>query len=148
MTREQAIEVLHNALYGGGNAFVMSEFRDAIKLALGTLKQERVPEDVGTGTHHFLPSNLDEAAEAYEKYAMEDYDEICVNEDGSECPVLKCDFKDAFKAGAEWMAGQFQKIEGYLVDWYSTSDGKDYCCGIKTDEAFEIPEGFYIRKKQ
>ena len=90
---------------------------------------------------------LDKAAEEYEKYAMEDYDEICVNEDGSECPVLKCDFKDAFKAGAEWMAGQFQKIEGELVDWYSTSDGKDYCCGVKTDEAFEVPEGFYIRKK-
>jgi hypothetical protein len=45
------------------------------------------------------------------------------------------------------MAKQFQKIEGKLVDWYSTSDGKDYCCGVKTDEAFEVPEGFYIRKK-
>lgn len=105
-------------------------------------------EQLGVRCEPSLPSNLDEAAEAYEKYAMEDYDEICVNEDGSECPVLKCDFKGAFKAGAEWMAGQFQKIEGYLVDWYSTSDGKDYCCGIKTDEAFEIPEGFYIQKKQ
>ena len=51
------------------------------------------------------------------------------------------------RAGAEWMAGQFQKIEGNLVDWYSTSDGKDYCCGVKTDGAFEVPEGFYIRKK-
>jgi len=53
-----------------------------------------------------------------------------------------------FKAGAEWMAGQFQKIEGDLVDWYSTSEGKDYCCGVKTIDAFEVPEGFYIRKKQ
>jgi hypothetical protein len=51
-------------------------------------------------------------------------------------------------AGAEWMAGQFQKIEGELVDWYSTSEGKDYCCGIKTSDPFMVPEGFYIRKKQ
>ena len=56
--------------------------------------------------------------------------------------------KDGIKAGAEWMAGQYEKIEGDLVDWYSTSDGKDYCCGVKTIDAFEVPEGFYIRKKQ
>lgn len=138
MTREEAIKVLHNALYGGGNAFVMSEFRDAIKLALGTLKQERVPEDVGTGTHHFLPSNLDEAAK--DSWAVYEYRE-------SPRGLYSTCYVDGFKAGAEWMAGQFQKIEGDLVDWYSTSDGKDYCCGVKTDEAFEIPEGFYIRKK-
>ena len=51
------------------------------------------------------------------------------------------------KAGAEWMAGQFQKIEGELVDWYETK-GVDYCCGVKTIDAFEVPGGFYIRKKQ
>ena len=56
-------------------------------------------------------------------------------------------FLNIFKAGAEWMAGQFQKIDGDLVDWYSTSDGKDYCCGVKTQDAFEVPEGFYIKKK-
>jgi hypothetical protein len=55
---------------------------------------------------------------------------------------------NAFKAGAEWMAGQYEKIEGELVDWFSTSDGKDYCCGVKTIDSFEVPEGFYIRKKQ
>ena len=41
----------------------------------------------------------------------------------------------------------YEKIEGELVDWYSTSDGKDYCCGVKTIDSFEAPEGFYIRKK-
>ena len=65
---------------------------------------------------------------------------------------LKCfdhsDLIKQFKAGAEWMAGQYEKIEGELVDWYSTSEGKDYCCGVKTIDAFEVPEGFYIRKKQ
>ena len=44
------------------------------------------------------------------------------------------------------MAGQFQKIEGELVDWYETN-GVDYCHGISTNEAFEVPEGFYIKKR-
>lgn len=81
-----------------------------------------------------LPSGLDEAAVGYaNRLATDAIDHELI--------------KGYFKAGAEWMAGKFQKIEGDLVDWYSTSDGKDYCCGVKTDEAFEIPEGFYIRKK-
>ena len=78
-----------------------------------------------------IPSNLDEAAEEYAYKTQWDHGVRF----------------DAFKAGAEWMAGQFQKIDGDLVDWYSTSDGKDYCCGIKTQDAFEVPEGFYIKKK-
>jgi len=61
---------------------------------------------------------------------------------------VKNDMEVAFRAGAEWMAGQYEKIEGDLVDWYSTSEGKDYCCGIKTSAPFVVPEGFYIRKKQ
>lgn len=61
---------------------------------------------------------------------------------------VKTDMEVAFRAGAEWLARQYEKIEGELVDWYSTSDGKDYCCGVKTIDAFEVPEGFYIRKKQ
>ena len=86
-----------------------------------------------------LPSNLDEAAEEYVKdygYTEDDYkrERIIAEEH--------------FKAGAEWMAGKYEKIEGELVDWYSTSDGKDYCCGVKTIDSFEAPEGFYIRKKQ
>ena len=51
------------------------------------------------------------------------------------------------KSGAELMAGQFQKIEGELVDWYSSPEGKNYCCGIKTTDSFEVPEGFYIKKR-
>lgn len=82
-----------------------------------------------------LPSNLDEAAEKYSENILAN------NED------LQDAIEDAFKAGAEWMAGHFQKIEGEPVDWYSTSDGKDYCCGVKTKYAFEVPEGFYIKKK-
>lgn len=101
----------------------------AIDVALGTLEENRE-----TGTPP-LPSNLDEAAW---KYA----DESCFDDPEFTATML------AFKAGAEWMAGQYEKIEGEPVDWYGTSDGKDYCCGIKTVDSFEVPEGFYIRKKQ
>lgn len=48
---------------------------------------------------------------------------------------VKTDMEIAFRAEAERMAGQFQKIEGeQLVDLYGTSDGKDYCCGVKTQD--------------
>lgn len=96
-----------------------------------------------------LPSNLDEAAEEYGRkeysHAIHFWDEGLSK---NKPEVMKKDFVDSFKAGAEWMAGQFQKIEGELVDWYSTSDGKDYCCGVRSKDAFEVPEGFYIKKKE
>lgn len=85
-----------------------------------------------------ISANLDEAAE--DSWAVYEYRE-------SPRGLYVTCYVDGFKTRAEWMAGQFQKIEGDLVDWYSTGDGKDYCCGVKTDEAFDVPEGFYIRKK-
>ena len=89
-----------------------------------------------------LPSNLDEAAEEWCKSNNKGI-ALCADKKSH----YLADGTEAFKAGAKWMAEQFQKIEGELVDWYETK-GVDYCCGIKTDESFEIPEGFYIRKKQ
>ena len=83
-----------------------------------------------------LPSDIDEAAEKYSENILAN------NED------LQDAIEDAYKTGGMLVAGQFQKIEGELVDWYSTSEGKDYCCGIKTSDPFVVPEGFYIRKKQ
>ena len=92
-----------------------------------------------------LPSNLDEAAEKeIERFCS---DMLNVDIIWARMPLTKRFGLQMAKFGAEWMAGQFQKIEGDLVDWYSTSDGKDYCCGVKTIDAFEVPEGFYIRKK-
>ena len=61
-------------------------------------------------------------------------------------PEIKSKSAVCFFKGAEWMAGQFQKIDGSLVDWYETN-GVEYCHGISTNESFEVPEGFYIRKK-
>ena len=126
MTRAEAIENLKlirlNAAMTGAESF-----KEALDLAIVSLSQPS------------LPSGLDEAAEEYVKdygYTEDDYkrERIIAEEH--------------FKAGAKWMAGKYEKIEGELVDWYSTSDGKDYCCGVKTIDSFEAPEGFYIRKKQ
>jgi len=83
-----------------------------------------------------LPSNLDEAAEEYMQQVKARFLRTL------EHPTAK----DAFKAGAEWMAGQFQIIEGVLVDWYETRD-VEYCSGIRTHESFKVPSGFYIKKE-
>lgn len=59
-----------------------------------------------------LLSNLDEAARKYgreEPILPEGYND-------GDIPLYERWTADAFKAGAEWMAGQFQKIEGELVD--------------------------------
>jgi hypothetical protein len=84
-----------------------------------------------------LPSNLDEAFLNYTDSAK--YPPADQNQERLAY--------DAFKAGAEWMAEQFERIEGELVDWYEAR-GADYCHGISTNTSFEVPEGFYIRKKQ
>lgn len=124
MTNEEAIENLKlvrlNAAMTGA-----ASFKEALDLAIVALSQPS------------LPSNMDEAAE-------EEYPDFS-NSIASKAAVDS--MRDAFKAGAEWIAGQFQEIEGELVDWFGTSDGKEYCCGVKTDDAFEVPEGFYIKKK-
>ena len=114
---------------------------EAVASDLGTLERLLKEKVVA------LPSNLDEAAE---KYAYTNWEDNDYHEGASE--GLSFDAightEKCFKAGAEWMAGQFQEIEaGELVDWYSTNDGKEYCCGVKTNDAFEVPEGFYIKKK-
>jgi len=88
-----------------------------------------------------IPSDLNDAAE---KYAIMG---LSSNPDPFEETIGYRADKECFKAGAKWMAGKFQRVTGDLVDWYSTSEGKDYCCGIKTHDSFEVPEGFYIRKK-
>ena len=124
MTNEEAIKYLKQIYPNGGHCWLDSQRIEAIEMAIEALSQPSIP------------SNLDEAAEKYSENILAN------NED------LQDAIEDAFIAGSEWMAGQFQKIEGELVDWYSTSDGKDYCCGVKTIDSFEAPEGFYIRKKQ
>lgn len=128
MTREDVIEILARFVIGA-KPCSQREIIDACASAYGMLKEQ--PS---------IPSNIDEVAQKVEDY----YD---VGEEHGYLCCYRGDIKNAFKAGAEWMAGQFQKIEGELVDWYSSPEGKDYCCGVKTIDSFEVPEGFYIRKK-
>lgn len=95
-----------------------------------TWRDSQIPE---------LPSNLDEAAKEY----LRQYNE---SESGNGGDDWDDDICITFKTGAVWMAGQFQKIDGCLTDWYETN-GVDYCHGIRANESFEVPEGFYIKKK-
>ena len=122
MTKEEALKV-----------FRSREIFDLMNYYTTDELQEMIDEIVSTPS---IPSNLEEAAEEYSENILAN------NED------LQDAIEDAYKTGGMLVAGQFQKIEGELVDWYSTSEGKDYCCGVKTIDAFEVPEGFYIRKKQ
>lgn len=89
-----------------------------------------------------IPSDLDKAAE---KYACTEYPPNYEMPDDNW--KQRAVYVKGFKAGAELMAGQFEKLDGEVIDWYSTSEGKDYCYGIKTHDSFEVPEGFYIKKK-
>lgn len=127
MTQEEAIKILTG--YMGGKIDPEStELYHAIELAVEILESK--PS---------LPSNIDEAAQK-----VEDYYDV-----GEEHGYLHChrgDIKGAFKTGAEWNDRQYHKIEGKLVDWYETK-GIDYCCGIRTEDSFEVPAGFYIKKK-
>ena len=134
MTKEDVIEILERFVLGA-KPCSQKEIVDACVSAYRMLKEQ--PS---------LPSNLDEAAEKeIERFCS---DMLNVDIIWARMPLTKRFGLQMAKFGAEWMAGQYEKIEGELVDWYSTSDGKDYCCGVKTIETFEAPEGFYIRKKQ
>jgi len=128
MKKEEAIKYLRQIYPNGGHCWLDSQRIEAIDMAIAALSKPS------------LPSNLDEAANEY----LKQYNE---SEFGNGGDDWDDDILITFKAGAEWMAGQFQKIDCDLVDWYSTSDGKDYCRGVKTQDDFEVPEGFYIRKK-
>ena len=126
MTREEALKILRKDLLSNlVDYYASEELQDAIDTII---------------SQPSLPSNLDEVAK---KIAYG----VCKQlPNGEEKDGIVYYAILAAKACAEWMAGQFQKIEGEPVDWYSTSDGKDYCCGVKTQDAFEVPEGFYIKK--
>jgi hypothetical protein len=63
-----------------------------------------------------LPSNLDEAAEVYGSkeyaHAIHFWDEGMSK---NKPEVLKSDFVNSFKAGAEWMAGQGETVSGIIT---------------------------------
>ena len=101
MTKEEANKIL--------SGYVKACNEDDF-LALEMFVYEEVIEAMTMGAKALsvlsLPSDVAEAAHEFQDKALSDYDDICVTEDGEERPVLKYNFTDAFKAGAEWKAGQ------------------------------------------
>ena len=64
-----------------------------------------------------LPSNLDEAAEEYEENKVHSISALGTDKDGFAYYMRTgTSFSDAFKAGAEWMAGQGVTSEGEILD--------------------------------
>ncbi len=133
MTKEEAIENLKlirlNAAMTGAESF-----KEALDLAIVSLSQPS------------LPSDLDEAAELSANDAMikRQFPSVVYN------TGLKCfdhsDLIKEFKAGAEWMAGKWETIDGEIT---TTSDNGW--------EIIRIPKKLYplgtkvtiqIRKKQ
>ena len=92
---------------------------------------------------HSLPSNLDEVAEEYGRNTF-------INECMENGVCDDHDLSDAFKAGAEWMAGQGVNIRGRVLpgphgssyiesDWFDKRYG-----GLSWNDEVELT----IRKKQ
>lgn len=120
MTKEEAIDYLddYRKLYA---ELAPEKFLEALDILLSESQ---------------IHSNIDEAAEKnFETMEVLEHENI-----------FEETHNKIFKAGAEWNDRQYRKIEGKLVDWYETN-GIDYCCGIRTEDSFEVPDGFYIKKK-
>ena len=172
MTKEECIGLLKRyAEYNGMGIPNLVGCREAMRMAAELLERPSIPSNLDEAAEEYsldvkakpygnivkeafkdgatwrdsqipeLPSNLDEAAEEWCKRNNKGI-ALCADKKSH----YLAEGMYAFKAGTEWMAGQFQKIDGELVDWYETN-GVDYCHGISTNESFEVPEGFYIRKK-
>ena len=120
MTKEEAIDYLddYRKLYA---ELAPEKFLEALDILLSESQ---------------IHSNIDEAAEKnFETMEVLEHENI-----------FEETHNKIFKAGAEWNDRKYHKIEGKLVDWYETK-GIDYCCGIRTEDSFEVPDGFYIKKK-
>lgn len=119
MTRQETINNLKAYLNGDTAIGDIIPLRSVLESALEYLKPS-------------LPSNLDEAAEEY--FKQYNY-------------MPKGFVVDAFKAGAEWMAGQFVLVEGEPTGWFRTNDGSEYATGLDLKEPIKLPVDFYVRKK-
>ncbi len=118
MTQEEALKIIEYTFlnadghlkpldfdYGGGKGIV-----EALKIAIEALSQPS------------LPSNLNEAAEKYSNipHNFGEFVEI-EYEFGEPVETIVDDkvfVKDAFKAGAEWMAGRGQTFAAHFDDKY------------------------------
>ena len=126
MTREEAIKVLSESI-NDCSKVPLDKIVEAVHLSIEALSQPS------------LPSNLDEAAHSYAWEKQEHH----IDFDGDEYLDYGPRY-DAFKAGAEWMAGQGVTVEcGVRV--YPTLDGVAhrwvslYKNGINIDLLKDIP---------
>ena len=110
MTKEEAILVL-----------------DSLSTWLGYERPitEKIVEAIKTLSKPSLPSNLDEAAEEF----YPDFSDSIASKAAVDS------MRDAFKAGAEWMAGQRMTVKGLLY-------------GGNLGIPDNIPEEFYIDKQE
>lgn len=81
------------------------------------------------------PSSLDEAAKE------------CAIREGYLAGLHHEIMKRVFKAGAEWMAGQFVLVGGEPTGWFRANDGGEYATGLDLKEPIKLPVDFYVRKK-
>ena len=86
-----------------------------------------------------LPSDLDEAANNYGRNIRLGYPRVMDETDKY--------IYNAFKAGAEWMAGQFVLVGGEPTGWFRANDGSEYATGLDLKEPIKLPVDFYVRKK-
>jgi len=110
MTKEEATKKLADIIFNAAKSGYMPYDTNDEMCAMNIAK-EHIDE-----FYISLPSNLDEAAQK-----VEDYYDV-----GEEHGYLYChrgDIKDAFKAGAEWMAGQGETVEGDVDgNWRNQED--------------------------
>lgn len=134
MNNEEAIEniklIRFNAAITDANSF-----KEALDMAIEALSQQ--PS---------LPSNLDEAADCYKDTVtpeeVDDSEHAYSYETYTEYQIA-----DAFKAGAEWMAGKFVLVGGEPTGWFRANDGSEYATGLDLKEPIKLPVDFYARKK-
>lgn len=132
MTREEAIKVLSESIHDGSKV-PWDKIVEAVHLSIEALSQPS------------LPSNLDEASHSYAWEKQEHH----IDFDGDEYFDYGTRY-DAFKAGAEWMAGQGVISEGKVFTSAFTSYVKTPGIEELLKDAF--PEDteviVQIRKKQ
>ena len=102
MTKEEIIKILEGYM-GGKIEPESTELYHAIEFIVDILESQ--PS---------LPSNLDDAAGDYGIEVVPDRF-VPDKGDGYKAAYTLSDINAAFKAGAEWMAGQGETIEGYIA---------------------------------
>lgn len=169
MNKEQAIEHLKLIRLNAGMTGAES-FKEALDLAIVSLSQPSLPSGLDEAAKQFqerwdndqspeasfkagaqwrdaqipkLPDSIDEAAEEYAYNNWEDNDYHTGASEGLPFDAIG-HTERCFKAGAEWMAGQYKTLgetEIYLEDDGGEAPYTQEWLDLATTE-FAVPEGF------